>query len=529
MRRRSGGSSGRARLASRGSVGISDARALTPTAARGQHEIRPAETRPRGARSVEARGRRSLPWRCSRPAAPRWAHEATPTVPSTAHLTHGTAVGEVSATSAVVWGRCDRATTFAVALDGVAAVRTVAVGAAHDFVGKVVLTDLRAGTAYGYRSWCGAPVAGAATGTFRTAPDPRAAAPVRFALGRRRRRPERLSRRRARLPDLRRHRARGGRLLRRARRHDLRRRRCARVGRYGNRQVPGPPPARTRSRLLGALAVQPRRPGAQRLLAATPYYAVWDDHEVANDSGPATRGARPADRAPRLAPAGAPRSSTTSRSGARSSASTGRRAGDVTSSSSSSTRGSIATPNGAPDTRPQTEDHARRRAAAWLDTALRRIRRDLEGSRLERAALDPDRPGARWLGRLRHRRPASSASSSRSSRACARATSKNLVWITTDIHFATGFRSTPFPGYHLLDLASGPLSAGFFLRPDLDPTLHPERLYLYGPTERLRSYEEARPFFNFGELEVGADGALVVRLVTGDGAVVFERRFAPES
>jgi len=79
---------------------------------------------------------------------------------------------------------------------------------------------------------------------------------------------------------------------------------------------------------------------------------------------------------------------------------------------------------------------------------------------------------------------------------------RNLVWLTTDVHFATGFRSTPFPGFRLLELTSGPLSAGFFPRQDLDPTLHPERLYFHGPETPPASFDEARGYFNFGELEV---------------------------
>jgi len=106
---------------------------------------------------------------------------------------------------------------------------------------------------------------------------------------------------------------------------------------------------------------------------------------------------------------------------------------------------------------------------------------------------------------------------------------RNLVWLTTDVHFATGFRSTPFPGFRLLELTSGPLSAGFFPRRDLDPTLHPERLYFHGPETPPASFDEARGYFNFGELEVDRDGGLVVRIVTTDGSVPFERRFRPNS
>ncbi len=105
---------------------------------------------------------------------------------------------------------------------------------------------------------------------------------------------------------------------------------------------------------------------------------------------------------------------------------------------------------------------------------------------------------------------------------------RNLVWLTTDVHFATGFRSAPFPDFRMLELTSGPLSAGFFPRPDVDPTLHPERLYFHGPTEPVTSIDQARTYFNFGELEIEPSGELTVRIVTAAGAVVFERRFAAD-
>src|SRR5262245_52545762 len=59
------------------------------------------------------------------------------------HLTHGIAAGEVTATSAVVWGRCDRSTALRVQLGD--AEHSTDVTDAGDFTGKIALTGLSAG------------------------------------------------------------------------------------------------------------------------------------------------------------------------------------------------------------------------------------------------------------------------------------------------------------------------------------------------------------------------------------------------
>jgi alkaline phosphatase D len=78
-----------------------------------------------------------------------------PSPSSGPHLTHGIAVGEVTATAAVFWGRCDRATTLRVRLEGDTAERTAAVGAASDFTGRIALAPLAPDARYAYRAGCG--------------------------------------------------------------------------------------------------------------------------------------------------------------------------------------------------------------------------------------------------------------------------------------------------------------------------------------------------------------------------------------
>ena len=67
----------------------------------------------------------------------------------------------------------------------------------------------------------------------------------------------------------------------------------------------------------------------------------------------------------------------------------------------------------------------------------------------------------------------------------------------------------------------------------LDDSFRPERVFRWPPMEaganevEIASFEEARRWFNFGELEVGAGGALTMRVVSGEGEVVWEETIEP--
>jgi alkaline phosphatase D len=70
----------------------------------------------------------------------------------------------------------------------------------------------------------------------------------------------------------------------------------------------------------------------------------------------------------------------------------------------------------------------------------------------------------------------------------------NLVWITTDVHFAQFARLDPFGNGSLVchELISGPLHAVTNRPSELDTTLHPERLFAEGP------------LYNFGAISIDA-------------------------
>jgi alkaline phosphatase D len=106
---------------------------------------------------------------------------------------------------------------------------------------------------------------------------------------------------------------------------------------------------------------------------------------------------------------------------------------------------------------------------------------------------------------------------------------RNLVFVTTDVHFATGFRYAPFPDLSFLEFVSGPLNAGLFPKLELDDTLRPERLFLYAPPGpgAVDGLDDALRWFNFGEMEIDAAGTLAVRIVNGRGEIVFETSSSP--
>ena len=102
-------------------------------------------------------------------------------------LTHGIGTGDVSATTAVVWARADRAARMTVRYTpavGVGVSRTVsAQGAvATNLAAQVTLTDLEPDTRYRYEVWFENTVGRSETdvGTFRTAPAADTRAPVSF-------------------------------------------------------------------------------------------------------------------------------------------------------------------------------------------------------------------------------------------------------------------------------------------------------------------------------------------------------------
>ena len=448
--------------------------------------------------------------------------------PEPSRLTHGVAAGEATATDVVVWGRCQRAGMLRVALDGRRAA-AVPVAAEHDFTGKVKIGELRPSTWYRYSAWCDSDQSVAEHGAFRTAPAPNDPAPVRFAWG----------------GDLAgqnvcRDRTQGFPIvdLISARRPDFfvalgdmiyADDACSGVGRYGNTQVPGIAAATTLDGFWADWRYTRDDPALQRLLAATTYYAVWDDHEVVDDFGPYHDTARQplGGTAEHLLP-----------------------------------RGMAAFLDYAP-MMPSPPDRLYRnvRWGRHLELFILDTRQHRDSNLAEDVAEQPKTmlgtEQCAWLEReLRHsdatwKVVVSSVPMSIPTGTIGRdgwadlgthagferelaailssmwdAGLRNVLWITTDVHFAAVLRYRPIaadPAFVVHEIAVGPLNAGVFFRHQVDPTFRPEPLFLHGPAvpESVTSLESALGWFNFGLIEIGADGTLVAEIVDARGQLLY--------
>lgn len=461
-----------------------------------------------------------------------------------ARVTHGVAAGEVTATTAVVWTRCDRESPVRVVLHmpsgkpEITAATTVR--AADDFTAKVALTNLDPDTQYTYRLWCGdRDEASAVNGTFRTAPAAGSLTPVTFVWG----------------GDVGgqnvcRDKAEGYRVFTTiaAQRPDFfiglgdmiyADSPCNPTGLYGNEQVEGPSPPATDIPGFWERWRYNREDGAfQRLLASTGYYAVWDDHEVYNDFGPQHDvGRKPAFPAGRhLLPLGRKAyldyNPFPPARGAPPRLYRAVRWGKHLELFFLDTR-SYRDANGQKDNPRNPKTMLGREQLAWLKDRLERSdatwkiivssvplsvptgdanARDGWGDNETRTGFEYE-----LLDILRFLQ--------------AHGIDKH-VWISTDVHFATVFRYTPFanaPDFHVLEVDTGPLNAGVFPKAEFDQTLRGERLFSHPTAADPRlGFERAKSWFNFGVMRVAADGRLTIQIINAKGEKLYEISTSPQ-
>jgi alkaline phosphatase D len=460
------------------------------------------------------------------------------------------AAGDVTADSAVLWAQADRAGTLIVELaapedSGQVPRRFVAeVTAADDFTAKFRVSGLAPATG---QHWRAALVADGdrpgrqATGSFRTAPAADDPAPVRLLWG----------------GDLA-----GQNVCRDAERGfevftainrlgpDLfvglgdmvyADGVCEAVGRYGNAQVPGGfGPAADTAGFRAHWRYSRADPGLRRLLAGTPYYAVWDDHEVVNDVGPLhdTRDQAPYRPGRHLMPLGLDvlleqnpiaEDATTPKRLYRSI-----RWGRHLELLLLDTR-QYRDANLAPDSEQRPKTMLGREQLTWLETRLAAS----DATWVVVASSVPLSVPTGWPpeqgrdGWADFDQDSGFEQEARRILASARAAGRgNLVFIAADIHFAAGFRYRPFadaPAFTVHEVITGPLSAGLFLNRDYDRDLGAERLFLFGPEDSasLGGYDAARQWLTFGELAIDADGVLTASIRDVDGEPVARLRLEP--
>ena len=465
-------------------------------------------------------------------------------------ITHGVVVGDVRAGSATLWARGSGAGVLQVRLAGGAhrAVQPIELTADHDYTGRLDLTGLRPETNYRYRAWVSAGPPGRGqgpevTGVFRTAPSENDRSSVRLAFG------GDISGQNVCRDDV------DGIPIAKTidawdpdifvglgdmiYADDV----CLSVGRYGNAQIPR---AQAQATDLPGFWAHWRYnradPGLRSLLASTAYVGVWDDHEVVNDFGPLTdtRATPPYDSTVHLMPLG-------------------RQAFlDYT-----PVTGDPADPN-------------RLYRSIRYGADLELIVLDTRQYRAANSALDDQAQpksmlGVEQLAWLKETLAASTATwnvvvssvpmsiptgfpstNGRDGwanfdqatgferelldilRSARQSGAVNLFWITTDVHFAEAFRYTPFadaPEFHVYEIATGPMNSGIFPNRDFDPTLSPERLAFVGPgaATDVTTWEQAKSWFNFGTLEIDADGTLDAAIVDTSGDRRFELELQPSA
>jgi alkaline phosphatase D len=460
-------------------------------------------------------------------------------------VTHGVVAGDVTAHSAVLWARADRAGSLVVHLSGGRHDRLerLRVRAADDFTGQLLLKGLRPDTTYRFR--VGSRNAGSSLtrGSFHTAPNEDDAEPVRLAFG----------------GDVA-----GQNVCRDAREgfpimNTIRRFRpdvfiglgdmiyadnaCEPVGRYGNAQVPGGfGPAVDLDDFWAHWRYNRADNASQRLLAGTSYVGVWDDHEVVNDFGPLTdtRSTPPYTAGVHLLPIGleafldytplavAPN---TPKRLYRS-----LRWGKHVELFVLDTR-QYRDSNAAVDSADRPKTMLGREQLTWLKESL-------AGSDATWKVIVSSVPMSIPTG--------FPAANGRDGWANFDQTTgfehelldilrfmegneiQNTIWITTDVHFAEAFRYRPFsfdPAFVVYELATGPLNAGIFPLRDVDSTLNPEVLAFFGPAtpEAVTTWQEAKRWLNFGTLEVDGDGRLTAEIVNTAGETRFSVTLTPQS
>ncbi|HTF89837.1 MAG TPA: alkaline phosphatase D family protein [Planctomycetota bacterium] len=459
--------------------------------------------------------------------------------------THGVLVGEVHADRARVWARSDHPCWMHVEItegDGTTRVAQASerVGPQTDFAASVELRGLHAGTHYRTNAWFSAERSMPANGSsaaesalFSTAPAADDARPVRFAWS----------------GDLAGQNACRDAALGFAIMPQIQERQpeffiglgdmiyadypCDPVGAFGNAQVPGDfGPSATLEAYRAHWRYNRADPGLQKLLAHTAYFGVWDDHEVVNDFSPTedSRGEAPYTAREHLMPLGY-------------------RAFCEYNAFEDSGDGRLyrsvrwgkhlelffldnrryRDPDRARDDSPQPKTQLGKAQLDWLEAGL-------AASDATWRIVISSVPISIPTGKVDARdgwADADSATGYERELALLFATMRvrgigNTVWLTTDVHFATGFEYTPFgdaPQFHVREFICGPLSAGMFPTQNLDPTFRPRRLFFHAPPQTPTSYDEAMNWFNFGLVSVDAAGRLTVEIVNARGATVASTSF----
>lgn len=483
-------------------------------------------------------------------------------------ITHGVAVGDVTATSAVIWSRASGESILRIAVQrdgstrGLLLQKELPVTSTHDFTGKLAIEGLSPDTSYRYS----VTVPGRATieGHFRTPPTLTQAKAGRFAWS----------------GDL------GSGVCRDQKEgyviFDAINREpldfflalgdmiyadftCEATGLYGNAQVPGEfGPSADMPNYWAHWRYNRDDAGYRQMLARMPYYAIWDDHEVTNDFGPLHVAPGPIkdsekplialglaaflDYNPVVEHAETPKRLYRSF-----------RWGKHLELIILDTR-QYRDANFAPDDAKTPKSMLGREQLVWLKNTLERsdatwkvivssvpmsvptgvnpqVPKEDVAAFMQVTGLDKILPHMNRSGGIDSWANYDQGAGFEQElleilRFMQQRGINNNIWLTTDVHFAAAFRYTPFPdapAFQPREYITGPLSALLFPNRLFDQTLGTEQLFFYGAEKftDIRSYEAAKPWFNYGTVAVDEVGNLTVEIHKVDGAVVYRETLRP--
>ena len=469
-----------------------------------------------------------------------------------APVTHGVAIGAVEEGGALFWSRSDREAQMHLAIeseDGVSMMEMVTpVKANRDFTGKIKVSGLKPDTLLSYRVWFtiknpeSPGKYPAFRGKFRTAPSGMVAQAVSFAWS----------------GDVS-----GQNVCRDAEEGfpvfkainslpidffiglgDMiyADNTCEETGKYGNRQVPGNfQPSANMKDYWEHWKYNREDPGYRQMLAQTPYFVIWDDHEVVNDFGPLqdTRDKPPYIPGEHLLPLG-------------------RRAFEdynpIEENPDSPHRLYYNIRWGLNlelffldnrqyrDAKNEVDDPVHhktmlgREQLVWLKEKLRYSNAlwKVIVSSVPMSIPTGWPPADGRDGWANHDQDTGYENELLDIIGFMKGLPKrNFVWLTTDVHFAEVFRYTPFkkdPSFKLHEFVVGPLNAGYFPNRESDPTLNPESLFFHGPEtmDSVTTWEEAKKWFNFGVISIDERGNLTASVRDTVGKILFKTKLWPE-
>lgn len=468
-----------------------------------------------------------------------------------AMATHGVATGDVTSNSAVIWSRANTESVMHVLLHGKNNKRImqqrIRVSADNDFTGKLMLTDLKPDTDYSYRVWFSATEHDggrmqAVEGRFRTAPKPNKARAVNFAWA--------------------------GDVAGQNTCRDVHEGfpvfkainampldffiglgdmiyadgTCEAIGRYGNPQIAGDfLPAADMPNYWAHWKYNREDSGYRQLLANVPYYAIWDDHEVVNDFGPLhdTRDSAPYTPGEHLLPKGL--AAFLDYNPVAENVQTPKRLyrsikwGKNMEMFILDTR-QYRDANFAADSESKPKTMLGREQLVWLKTAL-------EKSQATWKVIVSSVPMSIPTGSSGPRGRDGWANYQEAGgfeyeltdilRFMQRNGMHNVVFLTTDVHFAEVFQYVPFadaPDFQVYEFVSGPFNAGVFPNRAFDDSLNAERLFFFGAdsSSDVTTWEQAKSWFNYGAIRIDEEGVLTASINEVNGKAVFETELQPK-